>query len=110
MCFQFSAIDRAKAIFGAEHANVQPHCGSSANMAVYFSVLQPGDTILAMSLAHGGHLTHGSPVNFSGKWFNVVPYGLDPETELIDYAAAERLATLTISPSAGKVVVRPWQE
>ena len=79
------AIDRAKALFGAEHANVQPHCGSSANMAVYFSVLQPGDTILAMSLAHGGHLTHGHKLNFSGRFFNIVPYGVNAKTEMIDY-------------------------
>jgi glycine hydroxymethyltransferase len=86
------AIARARELFGAEHANVQPHSGSQANMAVYLTMLQPGDTVLGMSLAHGGHLTHGSPVNFSGKLFNVVSYGLDPETEQIDYAAMERLA------------------
>jgi len=86
------AIDRAKEIFGAEHANVQPHCGSSANMAVYFAVLNPGDTILAMSLAEGGHLTHGHPMNFSGRFFNVIPYGVDRETEQIDYAELQRLA------------------
>ncbi len=86
------AIDRAKQLFGAEHANVQPHSGSGANMAVYFSVLDPGDTILAMSLAHGGHLTHGHKVNFSGRFFNVVQYGVDRETERIDYDEVERLA------------------
>jgi len=86
------AIARARELFGAEHANVQPHSGSQANMAVYLTMLQPGDTVLGMSLAHGGHLTHGSPVNFSGKLFNVVSYGLDPETEQIDYDAMERLA------------------
>ena len=86
------AIDRAKGLFGAEAANVQPHSGAQANQAVFFAALKPGDTILGMSLPHGGHLTHGSPVNVSGKWFNVVAYGLDPETELIDYVAAERLA------------------
>src|SRR5512145_2412910 len=86
------AIDRAKELFGAEHANVQPHSGSQANMAVYFAVCKPGDTILGMNLAHGGHLTHGSPVNFSGKLFNIVPYGVSPETETIDYAEVERLA------------------
>jgi glycine hydroxymethyltransferase len=86
------AIERAKQLFGAEHANVQPHSGSGANMAVYFAMLQPGDTILAMSLAHGGHLTHGHKVNFSGRFFNVVPYGVQPETERIDYDAVERLA------------------
>src|SRR5205814_5451757 len=86
------AIDRAKALFGAEHANVQPHAGSQANQAVYFAALKAGDTILGMSLTHGGHLTHGSPVNISGKWFRVVAYGLDPATELIDYDAAEKLA------------------
>jgi glycine hydroxymethyltransferase len=86
------AIDRAKKLFGAAAANVQPHSGAQANQAVFFAALKPGDTILGMSLPHGGHLTHGSPVNVSGKWFNIVPYGLDPETELIDYDAAERLA------------------
>ena len=86
------AIDRAKKLFGAEAANVQPHSGAQANQAVFFAALAPGDTILGMSLPHGGHLTHGSPVNVSGKWFNVVAYGLDPESELIDYAQAERLA------------------
>jgi glycine hydroxymethyltransferase len=86
------AIDRVKKLFHAEAANVQPHSGAQANQAVFFATLKPGDTVLGMSLPHGGHLTHGSPVNMSGKWFNVVPYGLDPETELIDYAAAERLA------------------
>jgi glycine hydroxymethyltransferase len=86
------AIDRAKELFGAEAANVQPHSGAQANQAVFFATLKPGDTILGMSLPHGGHLTHGSPVNISGKWFNVVPYGLDPATEFIDYDAAERLA------------------
>jgi len=86
------AIDRAKKLFGAEFANVQPHSGAQANQAVFFAALQPGDTILGMSLPHGGHLSHGSPVNMSGKWFKVVAYGLDPQTELIDYDAAERLA------------------
>jgi glycine hydroxymethyltransferase len=86
------AIDRAKKLFDAEFANVQPHSGAQANQAVFFAVLKPGDTILGMSLPHGGHLTHGSPVNISGKWFRVVAYGLVPETEQIDYDAAERLA------------------
>ena len=86
------AIDRAKALFDAEYANVQPHSGSQANMAVYFSQLQPGDTILAMNLAHGGHLTHGSPVNFSGRWFKVVPYGVSEGDERIDYDAVRALA------------------
>lgn len=86
------AIDRAKALFGAEYANVQPHSGSQANAAVYMSVLKPGDTILGMSLAHGGHLTHGASVNFSGKVFHAVTYGLHPETEEIDYDEVERLA------------------
>ncbi len=86
------AIDRAKELFGAEHANVQPHSGSQANMAVYFAMLAPGDTILGMNLAHGGHLTHGSPVNFSGKLYNVIPYGVDPQTERIDYDALDALA------------------
>jgi len=86
------AIERAKQLFGAEHANVQPHAGSQANMAVYFSALKPGDTILGMNLSHGGHLTHGSPVNFSGRFFNIVPYGVSPETQTIDYEEVERLA------------------
>jgi glycine hydroxymethyltransferase len=86
------AIDRAKELFGAEHANVQPHSGSQANMAVYFSQLAPGDTILSMNLSHGGHLTHGSPVNFSGKFFRVVPYGVRESDERIDYDAVAELA------------------
>jgi glycine hydroxymethyltransferase len=86
------ARDRACELFGADHANVQPHAGAQANMAVYFAALMPGDTVLGMNLAMGGHLTHGSPVNFSGKWFNVVPYGLDMATETIDYDEMERLA------------------
>ena len=86
------AIDRAKELFGAEYANVQPHCGASANLAVFFALLQPGDTVLSMSLAHGGHLSHGSPVNISGKYFNIVPYFVDEKTSLIDYDEVERLA------------------
>jgi glycine hydroxymethyltransferase len=86
------AIDRAKELFGAEHVNVQPHSGSGANMGVYFAVLNPGDTILAMSLAEGGHLTHGHPMNFSGRFFNIVPYGVDHETEQIDYDNLQKLA------------------
>lgn len=86
------AIDRAKALFGGDHVNVQPHSGSQANMAVYFSVLQPGDTILTMDLSHGGHLTHGHFANFSGKLYKVVHYGVSPETEMIDYDALERQA------------------
>lgn len=86
------AIDRLKQLFGAEYANVQPHSGSQANAAVYMAMLKPGDTILGMSLAHGGHLTHGASVNFSGKLYNVVAYGLHPETEAIDYDEVERLA------------------
>ncbi|HTO95754.1 MAG TPA: serine hydroxymethyltransferase [Myxococcales bacterium] len=86
------AIDRAKALFGAEHANVQPHAGSQANMATYFALLRPGDRIMSLSLAQGGHLTHGSPVNFSGKLFEIHHYGLDPKTEQIDFDAAHRLA------------------
>ena len=86
------AIERAQALFGAEHANVQPHSGSQANMAVYFSQLEPGDTILAMDLTHGGHLTHGSPVNFSGKFFKVVPYGVRREDERLDVDAMRELA------------------
>lgn len=86
------ARDRAKALFGADHANVQPHSGSQANMGVYFAALKPGDTILGMDLAHGGHLTHGAPVSFSGKMYNVVRYGVDKETETIDFDQVERLA------------------
>ncbi|WP_300347264.1 serine hydroxymethyltransferase [Clostridium sp.] len=86
------ARERVKKLFGAEHANVQPHSGSQANMAVYFSVLEPGDTVLGMDLSHGGHLTHGSPVNFSGKLFNFVSYGVDSKTEMIDYENLRELA------------------
>src|SRR5258707_751247 len=86
------AIDRAKALFGAEHANVQPHAGSQANMATYFALLRPGDRIMSLSLAQGGHLTHGAPVNFSGKLFEIHHYGLDPKTETIDFVATRRLA------------------
>lgn len=86
------AIERAKELFGAEHVNVQPHSGAQANMAAYFSFLEPGDTLMAMNLAHGGHLTHGSPVNFSGKLYSVVPYGVDAETETIDYDVMRDLA------------------
>src|SRR5437764_5498173 len=86
------AIDRAKKLFDAKFANVQPHSGAQANQAVFFGTLKPCDTFLGMALPHGGHPTHGSPVNLSGKWFRVVAYGLDPATELIDYDAAERLA------------------
>lgn len=86
------AIDRAKQLFGAEYANVQPHSGAQANMAVFFALLNPGDTVLSMSLAHGGHLSHGSPVNMSGKYFNIVPYGVTEDTNLIDYDEVERLA------------------
>lgn len=86
------AIDRAKKLFGADHANVQPHSGANANLAVYFGLLKPGDTILGMNLAHGGHLTHGSPVNMSGAYFNIVPYGVARETGKIDYYELERIA------------------
>ena len=86
------AIDRAKELFGADHANVQPHSGASANVAVYQAFTKPGDTVLAMSLPHGGHLTHGSKVNFSGKWFNVVSYGVRQDNELIDYDQLRDLA------------------
>ncbi|MEU8616922.1 serine hydroxymethyltransferase [Streptomyces sp. NPDC048623] len=86
------AIDRAKALFGAEHANVQPHSGSSAVLAAYAALLRPGDTVLAMGLAYGGHLTHGSPANFSGRWFDFVPYGVDAETGLVDYEQVAALA------------------
>ncbi len=86
------AIERAKKLFGAEHANVQPHCGANANHAAFYAVLKPGDTFMGMNLAHGGHLTHGSKVNYSGRFYNVVPYGVDEKTETIDYDEVERLA------------------
>src|SRR6516165_4045582 len=86
------AIDRACRLFGAEHANVQPHSGAQANMGVYFACLEPGDTLLAMNLAHGGHLTHGMHLNFSGKLYRVVPYGVRSDTEQIDYDQVRRLA------------------
>jgi glycine hydroxymethyltransferase len=87
-----AAIGRAKALFGAEHANVQPHSGAQANMAVYLTLLQPGDTVLGMNLAHGGHLTHGHPLNFSGKLYTIVPYGVRKDDERIDYDELDRLA------------------
>ncbi len=86
------AIERAEKLFGAEHANVQPHSGSQANMAAYFACLNPGDTVMGMSLSHGGHLTHGAPANFSGKWYKFISYGLDPKTEKLDYKEIEKLA------------------
>lgn len=86
------ARERAKKLFGAEHANVQPHCGASANLAVFFALLNPGDTVMGMNLSEGGHLSHGSPVNISGKYFHIVPYGVDKTTEMIDYDEMERLA------------------
>ena len=100
------AIERAKQLFGAEHANVQPHSGAQANMAVYFSVLQPGDRILTMDLSHGGHLTHGNKANFSGRFYDVVHYGVSPEDERIDYetfakqAAETRPKMITVGASA----------
>ena len=86
------ARERAKKLFGAEHANVQPHCGASANLAAFFALVEPGDTVMGMNLAHGGHLSHGSPVNISGKYFNIVPYGVSDETQVIDYDEMERIA------------------
>lgn len=86
------ARDRLKQIFGCDHCNVQPHSGAQANFAVYFAMLEPGDTIMGMNLSHGGHLTHGSPVNISGKYFKIVSYGVSPETETIDYDEMEKLA------------------
>src|SRR5476649_1801308 len=88
------AINRAKALFGAEHANVQPHSGAQANMAVYFTLLKPGDTVLGMNLAHGGHLTHGHPLNFSGKLYKFVPYGVKKEDPQMSYEELEKLAQL----------------
>ena len=93
------ARTRARELFGADHANVQPHSGSQANMAVYMALLDPGDTILGMELSHGGHLTHGSPVNFSGMLYNIVPYGVCRETGLIDY---DRMAQLENGPGRGE--------
>ena len=89
------ARDRLKELFGCEHCNVQPHSGAQANFAVYFAMLSPGDTIMGMNLSHGGHLTHGSPVNISGKYFNIVPYGVSAETERIDYDEMEKIALET---------------
>ncbi|MBR6680222.1 MAG: serine hydroxymethyltransferase, partial [Clostridia bacterium] len=86
------AIERAKKLFGANFANVQPHSGAQANTAVYFALISPGDTVMGMSLAHGGHLTHGSPVNISGMYYNFIPYELDPSTERIDMESFEKLA------------------
>ena len=86
------AIERAKQLFGAEHVNVQPHSGSQANFGVYFALLEQGDTIMGMNLSHGGHLTHGSPVNVSGKYFNIIPYGVDAETGRIDYDEMRKIA------------------
>src|SRR5438094_1492608 len=86
------AIERAKQLFGADHVNVQPHSGAQANMAVYMTVLKPGDTMLGMNLSHGGHLTHGHPLNFSGKYFTVVPYGVRKDDERLDYDELDRLA------------------
>ena len=86
------ARERAKKLFGAEHANVQPHCGASANLAVFFALLNPGDTVMGLNLAHGGHLSHGSPVNISGKYFNVVPYSVADDTEMLDYEEMRRIA------------------
>src|SRR5690625_2271638 len=91
------ARERAKQLFGAEHVNVQPHSGAQANMAVYFSILQPGDTVLGMNLSHGGHLTHGSSVNFSGKLYNFEEYGVDRETEILDYEMVRQKA-LEVKP------------
>ncbi len=86
------ARERAKKLFGAEHANVQPHCGASANLAVFFALLNPGDTVMGLNLAHGGHLSHGSPVNISGKYFNIVPYSVADDTEMLDYDEMRRIA------------------
>ena len=105
------AIERAKKLFGAEYANVQPHSGAQANMAVFFALLNPGDTVLSMSLAHGGHLSHGSPVNMSGKYFNIVPYGVSNETETIDYENVRKIA-LECKPKMiiAKKVYKLWTE
>ena len=92
-----AAITRAKALFGGDHVNVQPHSGAQANMAVYFTLLKPGDTVLGMNLSHGGHLTHGHPLNFSGRLFTIVPYGVRQDDERVDYDELDRLAD-DISP------------
>ena len=86
------AIERAKKLFGADHANVQPHCGASANLAVFLALVQPGDTVMGLSLAHGGHLSHGSPANISGKYYNIVSYGVDEKSEVLDYEAIRQKA------------------
>ncbi len=96
------ARERAKKLFGADHANVQPHSGASANLAVFFAFLQPGDTVMGMNLSEGGHLSHGSPVNISGKYFNIVPYGVDPETEYIDY---ENMRSIALESKPKLIVV-----
>ncbi|MBI4665782.1 MAG: serine hydroxymethyltransferase [Nitrospinae bacterium] len=108
------AIDRAKALFGADHANVQPHSGSQANQAVFFAVLNPGDTIMGLNLAHGGHLTHGHPLSMSGKWFKVVPYNVGKETETIDFDEMRKLARenkpkLIIAGASAYPRVIPWE-
>ena len=101
------AIKRAKELFGADHVNVQPHSGAQANMGVYFAVLRPGDTVMGMNLSHGGHLTHGSPVNFSGVWFNFVHYGVSKETEMLDYDEILRLAQNIVPPSLPGAALSP---
>ena len=101
------AIERAKELFGAEHANVQPHSGAQANMAVYFALLEPGDTVMGMQLDHGGHLTHGAKVNFSGKLYNFVSYGVDRETETIDFDEVERLAQRNTGPRSSSPDTAP---
>ncbi|VAX22027.1 Serine hydroxymethyltransferase [hydrothermal vent metagenome] len=108
------AIERACKLFGAEHANVQPHSGSQANQSVFFTVLKPGDTIMGLNLAHGGHLTHGHPLNMSGKWFNVVPYNVDRETETIDFdelfkLAREHKPKLIIAGASAYSRTLPWE-
>src|SRR6185369_8034751 len=108
------ALERVKKLFGAEYANVQPHSGSQANQAVYFAMLKPGDTILGMSLAHGGHLTHGASVNVSGKLFNAVSYGLNPDTEEIDYGQVQQLAQthkprMIVAGASAYSLVIDWQ-
>src|SRR5947209_14347641 len=108
------AIDRAKRLFGAEHANVQPYSGSPANMAVYFALLKPGDTVMGMELSQGGHLTHGSPVSFSGQFYKFVHYGVDPESEVIDYdrvaaLAQEHRPRLIVAGASAYSCIIDWQ-
>ena len=110
------AIERVKELYGCEYANVQPHSGSQANFAAFFAILKPGDTYMGMNLNHGGHLTHGSPVNVSGKYFNIIPYGVDAETGRIDYDEMRKIAQehkpkmiIVAVPTPVKLISKPWR-